>query len=156
VQLVDHGVDCFFQKQNFAADVDRDLLGQVAVGDGGGDFSDVSHLAGEVRSHGVHRVGQVFPGSADARHLGLSAELAVSSDLASITCDFRREGLELVDHGVEGFFELQDFAAHVDGDLAGQVAASHSGCYFRNVSDLSGQVAGHEVNVVGEIFPGSG
>ena len=48
VELVDHRVDGFFQQQNFAADVDRDLLRKVAVGDGGRDFGDVSHLAGEV------------------------------------------------------------------------------------------------------------
>ena len=62
--------------------VDRDLLGQVAVGHRGGDLGDVAHLAGQVRRHGVDRVGQVLPGARDARHLGLAAEDALGAHLA--------------------------------------------------------------------------
>jgi hypothetical protein len=43
-------------------------------------------------------------------------------------CDFRREAVELVDHRVDGVLELEDFALHLDGDLAAQVAARHCGC----------------------------
>ena len=32
------------QFEDFAFDIDRDLFGQVAVGDGGGHFGDVTHL----------------------------------------------------------------------------------------------------------------
>ena len=48
VELIDHGVDGVLQLQDLAAHVDRDLLGEVAVGDGGGDFGDVADLAGQV------------------------------------------------------------------------------------------------------------
>ena len=44
VQLVDHRVDGFLEQQDFAADVDRDLLREVAAGDGGRHFGDVAHL----------------------------------------------------------------------------------------------------------------
>ena len=60
--------------KNFAAHVHGDLLRKVAVGDGRGNFCDVSHLTREVRGHGVHIVGQIFPGSGHAGHLRLSAE----------------------------------------------------------------------------------
>ena len=43
-ELVHHGVDGVLQLQDLALDVDGDLLGQVAVGDGGGDVGDVAHL----------------------------------------------------------------------------------------------------------------
>ena len=38
----------FFSSQDFALDVDGDLLRQVAVGDGGGHVGDIAHLGGEV------------------------------------------------------------------------------------------------------------
>ena len=68
----------------------------------------------------------------------------------------RGEGAELVDHGVEGVLELEDLALHIDGDLAGEIAASDGGRDFRNVADLRGEVAGHEVDVVGEVLPSAG
>ena len=71
--------------------VDRDLLGQVAVGDGGGDVGDVAHLAGEVRGHGVDVVGQVLPGAGHAWHLRLAAELAFGADFARHAGDFGGE-----------------------------------------------------------------
>src|SRR5207248_2714172 len=61
VELVDHRVDGVLQLQDLAADVDGDLLGQVAVGHGGGDLGDVADLAGEVSGHAVDAIGQVLP-----------------------------------------------------------------------------------------------
>ena len=91
VQLVHHRVDGFFQQQNFAADVHRDLLGQVAAGDGRRHFGDVSHLAGQVAGHGVDGVGEILPRSGDAGHLRLAAQFAVGSDFAGHARHFRRE-----------------------------------------------------------------
>ena len=156
VELIDHRVDGFFEQQNFAADVDRDFLGQVAAGDGRRDFGDVSHLAGEVAGHGVDGVGEIFPRAADAGHLRLAAEFAVGADFASHTGHFRRERAQLIDHRVQRVFEFENFALHIDRDFAGQVAAGHGRCDFGDVSHLAGKVAGHEVDVVGEIFPRSG
>ena len=156
VELVDHGVDGLFQQKNFAADVDGDLLGEVTAGNGRGNVRDVADLVGQVAGHGVDRVGKVLPGAADARDLCLAAELAVRSDFASHAGDFRGEGAQLIDHGVDGVLQLENFALHVDGDLAREVAASHGRSHLRDVSDLRGQVAGHEVDVVGKVLPGAG
>ncbi len=90
-QLVHHGVDGVFQFQNFPFDVDGDLLGQVAIGDGGGDLSDVADLGGEVGGHGVHGVGEVFPCTGDAADLCLSAELSFGSHFAGHAGHFRGE-----------------------------------------------------------------
>ncbi len=81
-QLLDHGVQGLFEQQNLAAHVHRDLLRQVAAGDGGRHFGDVAHLGGEVRRHEVDVVGEVLPGAGDARHLRLAAELAFGANLA--------------------------------------------------------------------------
>src|SRR3712207_7093204 len=46
-----------------ALHVHRDLLGEVAHGDGRGHLGDVAHLAGEVGGHEVHVVGEILPGA---------------------------------------------------------------------------------------------
>ena len=99
---------------------------------------------------------KILPGSGHAGHDGLAAELAVGAHFAGHARHFRCEGAQLVDHRVDGFFELQNFAAHVDGDFAGKVAAGHGRRHFGDVSHLAGQVRGHGVDRVGEILPGAG
>src|SRR6202043_1795908 len=156
VELVDHRVDGVLQLEDFAAHVDRDLLRQVAAGDRGRDFGDVAHLGGQVRGHEVDVVGEVLPGAGDLGHLGLSAELAFGADLARHARHFGSKGVELVDHGVDGVFQLEDFALHVHRDLARQVAARDRGGDFGDVADLGGQVARHRVEACGEVLPGAG
>ncbi len=146
IELVDHGVDGVLELQDFAADVHCDLAGQVAIGDGGGDFGDVADLSGQVAGHGVYGIREILPDAADAFHLRLAAEFAVGTDFAGYTRDFAGERIELIDHRVDGVFQLQNFAAHVDGDFAGQVAVGDGGRNFGDVADLGGQVAGHGVD----------
>ena len=55
-----------------------------------------------------------------AGHYRLHAEPAFGADLARHAGDLRGERAELLDHRVDGFLELQNLAAHVDGDLAGK------------------------------------
>src|SRR5439155_12564356 len=98
------------EQQDFAADVNRDLLRQVAARNGGGDFGDVAHLRGQVRSHEVDIVGEVLPGAGDLGHFGLAAELALGADFTRDACYFGGERVELVDHRVDGFLQLEDFA----------------------------------------------
>jgi hypothetical protein len=49
--------------------------------------------------------------------------LPFGADLARHAGHFAGEAIQLVDHRVDGLLELQDLAAHVDGDLLGKVAA---------------------------------
>ena len=155
-QLFDHRVDGFLELQDLAADVDRDLARQVAVGDGDRDLGDVAHLAGQVRRHRVDVVGEVLPGAGDAGHERLAAELAFGADLARDAADFRRERVQLVDHRVDGVLQLENLALDVDGDLARQVAARDGGGDFGDVADLAGEVRRHRVDVVGQVLPGAG
>ena len=90
VELVDHRVDRVLQLEDLPLDVDRDLLGQVAVGDGGRDLGDVAHLVGEVAGHRVDVVGQVLPDAGHAADLGLAAEPALGADLAGDAGDLAR------------------------------------------------------------------
>ena len=153
VQLVHHRVDGFFQQQNFTADVHGDFLGEVAARDGRRHFGDVPHLARQVAGHRVHGVCEVFPSAADAGHLRLAAQLSVGAHFASHARHFGRERSQLVHHRVERVFQFENFALHVHRDLARQVASRHRRGHFGDVAHLTGQVAGHEVHVVGQVLP---
>src|SRR5262249_33295562 len=144
-ELIDHRVDGLLELQDLTRHVDRDLLRQITASDGGGDIGDVADLRGEVRGHEVDAVGQVLPGAGDAGHLRLAAELAFGADLAGDARDLRGKGVELVHHGVDGVLELENLAAHVDRDLAGQVASRHRCGHLRDVAHLVGEVAAHGV-----------
>ena len=53
------------------------------------------------------------------------------------------------------FFSSQNFAAHIDGDLAREVAASNRGGHLGDVANLVRQVRCHEVHRIGEVLPGA-
>src|SRR5258705_3008014 len=156
VQLIDHRVDGVFQLEDFALHVHGNLAGQVAARHGGGDFGDVADLGGEIAGHRVDVVGEVLPGAGGAGHVGLAAEPAFGADFAGHARHFAGEAVELVDHGVERFLQLKDFAAHVDRDFSRQVAAGDRGCDLGDVADLGGQIARHRVHAIGEVLPGAG
>ena len=92
----------------------------------------------------------------DALHLGLAAELAFGADLAGDARHFGGERAELIDHGVDGVLQLEDLALHVDGDLLRQVAVGDGRGHVGDVAHLAGEVAGHEVHVVGQVLPRAG
>src|SRR5207247_2615223 len=140
------GVDGVFEFEDFPLDVHRDLAGEVASGDGGGHGGDVTDLCREVAGHGVDAVGQVLPGAGDALDFGLAAELAFGADFAGHAGDFLCKGTELLLHGVDGVFELQNFTANVHGDFLGEIAIGHRDGDVGDVADLRGQVCGHGVD----------
>ena len=153
VELVHHGIDGVLEFEDFALHVHRDLARQIAARHRRGHFCDVAHLAGEIRRHRIDVFSQILPCPGDPGNIGLPAQLALGADLARDPGDLRRKAVELVDHGIQGFFQLQDLAAHVHRDLARQVAVGDGGGDFGNVADLRRQVAGHRVDRVGQILP---
>src|SRR5207253_1781570 len=155
-QLVDHAVDGVLEVEDLAADVDADLAREVAGGDGLGDVGDVPDLRRQVAGHRVDGVGEVLPGAGDLLDVGLTAALALGPVFAAAVLGLGGEGAQLVDHAVDGVLELEDLAADVDGDLAGEVAVGDGGGDLGDVPDLRGQVAGHRVDRVAEVLPGAG
>src|SRR5262249_56392171 len=99
---------------------------------------------------------QIFPNTGDVTNLGLAAELTFGADLACDPGDFGSETAQLIDHGVDGIFELENLAAHVDSNFLRQIAVGDGDGDISDVAHLGGQVAGHEVDAVGEILPGAG
>src|SRR5437899_4311191 len=152
IQLIDHRVDRFFELQDFAMDVDGDFLREVAVGHGDCNFGDVADLSRQITRHEVDALGQIFPNTAHVTNLRLPTELAFGADFVGDAGDFGGERIQLIDHRVDRFFELQDFAAHVDGDFLRQVAVGDGDGHVGYVSHLRGQIARHRVDTVSEIF----
>src|SRR5207237_185183 len=156
VELVDHAVDGVLQVEDLAADVDRDLFRQVAVGDRGRYLGDVAHVGCEVAGHEIHVVGEVLPDADDAADLRLAAELAFGTDLARHAGDFRGEGVELVDHDADGVLHPQRPAHVLDGDLLGEVAVVDRGRDLGDVTHVGCEVGGELVDLLGEVLPGPG
>src|SRR5262249_14973478 len=144
-KLVHHGVDRVLQFQNLTLHIDGDLARQVAGGDGLGHVGDVADLAGEVAGHEVDVVRQVVRGAGHTFDIGLRAEIDFGAGFTGLTRHFRGEGAKLIDHGVNGVFQLQNLAFDIDGDLFRQVAVGHGGGDLGDVADLAGEIAGHEV-----------
>src|SRR5260370_439252 len=85
----------------------------------------------------------------------LATQLAFTSHFASHPRYFAGESVELIHHRVNGVLEFENFALHVDGDLARQIAPGHSRSDFSDVSDLAGQVSAHRVHGVRQVLPRS-
>src|SRR5262249_54744509 len=142
--------------EDLALHVDRDLAREVSACHCGGYLGDVAHLAGEVARHRVDAVGEIFPRAGHARHVGLATKLAFRSYVRRDARYFAGRAAELIDHRVEGLFQLQDFAAHVDGDLAREIATRDRGGNLGDVAHLIGKIARHRVDAVGQVLPRSG
>ena len=128
---------------------------QVPVRDAGHNLRDAAYLIGQVGGHEIDRVGEVFPSSSNAAHHRLSSEFPFSADLARDTRYFRRKRVQLVHHRVDGVLQLKDLALNIDGDFLGQIASCDRRGHCRDVTDLCGQIARHEIHRIGQIFPSS-
>ena len=112
-------------------------------------------MTSQVGRHEVNVVGQIFPGASHAFYRGLTAQLAFRSDFSRHSADFAGKRIQLVHHGIDGVFNFQDLSAYVCRDLLGQVAPGNSRSHLCNVAHLTRQVRCHEVDAVGQIFPGA-
>src|SRR5205823_6508844 len=121
IELIDHAVDGVLEVEDLAADVDRDLLGQVAVGDGGRYLGDVAHVRRQIAGHEIDVVGEVLPDADYAANLGLPTQPTLSTDFTGDARNLGGEGVELIDHDVDRVLQLEDFALDVDRDLFRQV-----------------------------------
>src|SRR4029079_2570911 len=118
--------------------------------------SDVTDLAREVRCHRVDVVGKVFPSSGDALHGRLAAQLALGADLACYPTYLGGERAQLIDHRIDGFFDFQNLAAHVSGNLFRTIAIRHGDGNLGDVTHLASEIVGHRVDVIGQVLPCAG
>ena len=88
--------------------------------------------------------------------VGLPAELPFGADLFGDARDLGGEGVELIDHLVDDVFHLEDLPLDVDGDLSCQVAIGDGRRDLGYVAELHCEIGRHRVDVVGQVFPGTG
>ena len=136
---VGHIVDRLGERRDLAFRLDRQVLLQIAAGDRRHHLHDAADLLGEIGRHDVHCVGQILPGPSDSGDGGLTAQFPFGADLARNAGHFRSESVELIDHRVDRVLQFENFSFHVDGNLAGQVAAGDRGGHFGDVSHLRRQ-----------------
>src|SRR5205823_1006150 len=116
-----------------------------ASGDRGRDLGDVAHLGGEVGRQLVDVMGQVTPDTRQVGDLGLASQPALGAHLVRHPADLGGEGVELIDHDVDGVLELQDLAPDVDTDRPCDLASGHGGRDLGDVAHLGGEVGRHQV-----------
>ena len=143
----------FFNSRISPLHIDGDLSRKITARHRRGHGSNVADLRCEVGRHRVHRVGEIFPGTRHARHHRLAAQTPVCADLAGHAGNFRGKRSELVDHRVDGLLELQDLAAHIDGNLFGKITVSHGNGDVGDIADLRCKVAGHLIDRLGQLLP---
>ena len=155
-ELFDHRVDGVLQLEDLPLRLHGDFLREVAVGDGGRDERDVADLVCQIAGEEVDVVRQFSPGTGDAWHLRLSAKLALDAHLPRHRGHLVREGPERVGHVVDGVRERGDLAFRLHHELLRQIAVGDGGHDLGDTSHLAGQVRGHQVDVVGQVFPCAG
>ena len=155
LEVADHLVDVVFECRHLAAGLHRDEPCQIALRHSRRDFGDGAHLAGQVGGQLVHVVGEIFPGTGGTGHAGLAAEAAFDTHLAGHRGHLVGEGGEGVDHAVDRFGKGRNFALGFHGEFLAEVAVGDGRHDAGDAADLTGKVAGHVVDVVGQILPGA-
>ncbi len=154
-EVIDHRVDVILELSHFAARVDLDRARQVTLGDGGRHLGDGAHLRRQVGCQQVDVAGQVLPGSRGARNIRLTAETAFHAHLARNRGHLIGKGRERVGHVVDGLGKGCHLALGCDGEILLEVAVRHRRHHLDDAADLLGQVGGHDVDGVGQVFPGA-
>jgi len=112
-------------------------------------------LSSQVRRHKVYVVGKVLPGSCHVRHLCLASEDAFGAYFAGHGGYLFGEDGERVDHVIDRVGKGRDLSFRFDPKLLSKVSVCNGGNDFDNSAHLGGKVGGHEVDVIGKVFPGA-
>ena len=87
------------------------------------------------------------------QHAGELGEIGLEPVLLLVAL---RRVAQVVDHRVDVVFQLGDFAAGFHLNRSRQIALGHGRRDFRDGAHLIGEIGGEQVDVAGEILPGSG
>jgi len=157
VQRIHHGIDDDGKFQHFSTLFFLgDLLGKVAMGHCLGYRCNFAHLGGKVGSHGVYILRQLQPGPSHIGHFGLPAKDPFCSHFPGHSGYLIGEDVQGIHHGVNGFLQFGNFPFSLNGNFLGKVTFSHGRSHIGDLPNLRGQVGGHIVYVVRQVFPGSG
>jgi len=151
----DHLVDRVLEPQHFASRFNGDAAGQIALNDRCRYLRDSTDLRREVGGELIDVVGEIPPRARRARNLRLSSKSSLDADLPRDRGDLVREGPQRLCHVVDGVCQRADLALGHEHQFLGQVAAGNRGDDLADAAHLVGEVGGHKVDVVRQIFPGA-
>ena len=97
--------------------------------------------------HGIDIVGEIFPFPFHVVYLGLPAQGSIRADLSSNLTDFKRKGIESVNHPVDGALEIKDLSLDIGCDLLGKITLGDRSGDVGDLAHLGGQVVGHAVDI---------
>src|SRR5262249_30375277 len=63
---------------------------------------------------------------------------------------------KLIHHRIDGVFQFENLAAHINGDLSGEIAFGHRGGNASDVTDLRSEVRSHRIDGIRQVFPRAG
>src|SRR5205814_9043945 len=89
----------------------------------------------------------------DALAIRLPAKFAFATYLAGHTRHFGGKRAKLIDHRVDRVLELENLALHIDSDFSREIAICYRRSHIGDVAHLRGQVSGHGIHRVSQIFP---
>ena len=147
----------FFSSRISPLHVDGDLLRQVAVGDGGGDLGDVAHLARSGCRPWSSRC-RSGPSRCRPRPCTSAWPPSLPSVPTSRATRVTSEANELSWSTIVlmVFFSSRISPLTSTVIFLRQVAVGDGGGHLGDVAHLAGQVAGHGVDVVGQVLPRAG
>src|SRR6185295_16314532 len=148
-----HRVDVIFEFGDLTTRLDLNGTSQVAFGHGSSYFRDGTYLGGQVGGQQIDVTGQILPRPRRPRHIGLATEPAFHAHFASHVGNLLGKRSQRVGHVVNGFRQSRHLAPAFHGQLLPQVAVSHGGDDFNDVTHLVGEVGRHDVDVVGQFLP---
>ena len=128
---------------------------EIALGDRGGHFGDVAHLAGEVRGHRVHVVGEVLPYAGDAGNLRLPAEPSVPTSRATRDTSLAK-AFSWSTMVLNGVLELETLPFTSTVIFFERPLFATAVVTSAILAHLAGKVGGHGVHVVREVLPHAG
>jgi len=140
----------FRRVRRLAHRFDREVLFEIAMATAGHHLDDARAPAPSGWRHHVDCVGQIRPRAGNpGTAAGRRAAFVPTS--TRHTGHFRGEGIELINHRVDGVLQLEDFRPSRPTVICAEVAAARRRCHLGDVAHLSRQWR-RAGDVVGQVF----
>ncbi len=152
-QVGDHRVDVVLELGHLPLGVNLDRACQITLRHRGRDLGDGTHLSGEIAGQQVHVIGKIAPRSSRAGDARLTSEPPLHTDLSRDADHLLCECRQRVGHVVDGLGKCGNLALGLHRQLLSKVTI-RDGCHdLHDSAHLIGKVGGHEVHIVGQVFP---
>ena len=152
-EVADHGVDIVFELGHFAARIDLDGAGEVALRDRRRHLGDGAHLGRQICRKQVDVAGQILPRARGARHVCLAAQPAFHADFTRDRGHLIGERRQRLCHVVDGFGESGHLALRLHGKVLREIAVRDRRHDLHDAANLIGKICSHDIHGIRKVFP---